>query len=393
MSRPAAILGGGVNGLAVARSLGRQSIAVYLFTTEVRDIAATSRFVSCAIHVDTDHPESFVAELAFIASKHGAKPIIIHTSDDFLMLSSTHRAALEPYCDVNLPATEIVERVIDKGAFNAFCAAQELPAPLSWCPRSQADLQHCIAGACFPLVIKPALSNSIGRYRFVKDGKPRKMVHVKTAAELQTQFEELYSPECPLLVQEFIEGADSEHYSFFSYRSKDHRELIGFGVRKKRIYPVHSGAGTCVEICEEPELAKAARQVIDVLGYTGSSSTCFKRCALTGKLVLHEVNGRLPAWHGISQLGNLDLPLMAYRYECGLQTEIGRVEANKGNWIILRSDFAAFRAYRKRGELSILQWLRSLAHARVCAEFARDDLHPLFHHLGAMMRRTIERQQ
>ena len=117
------------------------------------------------------------------------------------------------------------------------------------------------------------------------------------------------------------------------------------------------------------------------MNYKGISSVCFKRDINSGKLWLHEVNGRFPQGHATSQLCGVNLPYIAYQHATGQATEIRRVPAGSKKWISLGLDFDAFRDYRKGGELSTMDWLKSLGQVRKVAEFSLDDLKPFFRFL------------
>lgn len=194
-----------------------------------------------------------------------------------------------------------------------------------------------------------------------------------------------------MLVQNYIEGADSEQYSYCSYRKPDYSELVGVGYRKIRLFPIHAGAGTFGEIFNDDEFVGEAKKVIDKLHYRGVSSVSYKRNALTGRLMLHEVNGRFPMWHSASQLCDADLPYLAYQDIVGAQVHVHTKPSGKGKWIALSLDIDSFRAYRNIREISTFQWLKSLLQVRSCAEYATDDLRPFVFLLRTMLRKVLRK--
>ena len=59
-------------------------------------------------------------------------------------------------------------------------------------------------------------------------------------------------------------------------------------------------------------MEEIASEVLDRLGWIGLASVCFKVDSRTGLPVIHEVNGRLPQFHGIAQAAGIDLPFLMY---------------------------------------------------------------------------------
>ena len=107
--------------------------------------------------------------------------------------------------------------------------------------------------------------------------------------------------------------------------------------------------------------------------------------------MVHEVNGRIPQMHSASQLCGINLPYIAYQDALGQNVDIERVSHENKKLVLLRLDIDAFRQYRRIGELSALDWLKSLWQVRACAEFAWDDLRPFLFFLKHTVRRIWTR--
>lgn len=358
-----------------------------VFTSDSNDIAGSSRHVSALEQVDDSDPAGVIDRLKKVGSEFESKPVLLVAADNFLQIVAAHRRELDERFLINLPASGVIDTVMDKGMFGEFTSKYELPAPRSWDVETDDDVEQCIGEAGFPVIIKPVFAHAAVEEKFQEGGVDAKMILVEDVADLRRNYSILIKTTERLLVQEYIKGIDDEHYSYCAYRNSDGQELTGVGVRKLRLLPIHAGAGTFVEISEDEELVEKSRQVIDALGYTGISSTCFKRNSATGKLVMHEVNGRFPAWHGISQLAGVELPLIAYQDMIGAPLSVRKKSAGNRKWIALKQDFSASREYRRAGELTLLQWLRSLSQVRLCAEFAMADPGPFFH----MLKRSLSR--
>ena len=391
MSTPAIILDNGINALTAARCLGRLSVPVYLFESDRQDIAYYSRYVK-VLEKSTDITVgAFVTQIRRIAEASDSKPVLICAADRYLQILSSHREELQEFCRFTIPSPAAIDTVLDKGLFGDFCAAHDLPAPRSWTPETKRQLDEYLDQITFPVLIKPTIAHNADEQEFQKDGEFAKMILVENKSELDKYYSELKRQGANLLIQEYIPGPDREHYSYYSYRNSASEELVGVGVRKTRLNPIHGGAGSFIEYTDSEELATTSRTLLDKLNYTGISSVCFKRHQHTGKLMLHEVNGRLPMGHATSLLCNINLPYVAYQDALGLQVELQQKAPGNYKWIALGNDFDSFRKYRRAGELSTMKWLWSLRNVRVCAEFGFDDLRPFVFFLRQRVRRARKR--
>jgi len=387
LTTPAVVLGKGVTALTVAQDVGRNSVPVYLLGSDSKDIAYHSRYTIPIENVDITNAYDVTRRIGEIAEKLNCQPVLLCCSDYFLQMVAANRNAFEKVAILNMPSSEAVATVLDKGLFGEFCARHDLPAPRSWAPTKQAEFQACVRKARFPVVIKPVFSHKAKEENFQENGNYAMMILAHSPDELEKHYDVLSAYGAQLLIQEYIQGLDSEHYSYVSCRDAESREIVGVGIRKERVFPVHAGVGTFIEVSDDMELATQSNILLDKLNYKGISSVCFKRDIDSGKLRLHEVNGRFPQGQATSQLCGVNLPYVVYQGALGYAANIRRVPSTSKKWIILGLDFDAFRDYRKCGELSTLTWLKTLASIRGCGEFAWDDLKPFLFFIGSRISR------
>ena len=362
---------------------------VYLVGSNRDDIAYHSRYVTPVDRGEVESADGLLDSIRFASNSLGCRPVLLCCTDFFLQMISDDRERISEYCILDLPSSEAVATVLNKGLFGEFCTTHDLPSPRSWKLESRERFEECRTTARFPVAIKPLYSHNAKAENFQHDGRYASMIMANTADELEKYYVELTGYGANLVVQEYIVGPDSEHYSYVSCRDADSTEVVGVGLRKLRVYPIHAGVGTCVEVTEDAELARESNRLLDKLNYRGISSVCFKRDINRGQLILHEVNGRFPQPHSGSRLCGIDLPYVAYQLALGETPALQRVSGKQRKWVILGLDFDAFRGYRRQGELSTLDWLRSLLDVRVVTEFAMDDLKPFFFFLKARVKRLL----
>ncbi len=392
MENPAFILGDGSNALSVIRGLGRASIQTHLFGAGKDDIASHSRYPRVTYLPESANPEAVIQQVCTASHQYSNRPVLLFTSDKYLEIVSSNRGELSKYCDFVIPSAEAVKRVLDKTEFSHFCAHEKLPAPQSWSPVSAKQVESCIDQIRFPAVIKPIFAHKAEETRFNNKGKFAKMILVNSEVELCWYFSVLAKQGATVLIQECINGPDNEHYSYCSYRNSENKELVSFCIRKHRIYPVHGGAGTFAEVIDDDEIVEIGRSAVEKLNYKGVSSVCFKRDTTTGRLMIHEINGRFPMVHSASQMSGVNIPLIVYQDTIGTSSQAVSIN-NKcsGKWILLNSDINAYRGYSELDELSLLAWLTSLFQVRYCVEFDMNDLRPFFFMLRNIIKRIVRK--
>jgi predicted ATP-grasp superfamily ATP-dependent carboligase len=111
--------------------------------------------------------------------------------------------------------------------------------------------------------------------------------------------------------------------------------------------------------------------------YQGLSGIEFKLDSRDNLYKLVEVNARFGIWDGLSIKVGVDLPWVAYRDAIGLRVEPRHGVQEGVVWVDPFRDVRSFLAYRRRGEITLGGWVRSLRNARMVATFAWDDPLPL----------------
>ncbi len=379
MTITAFVLGARLNGLWVARSLGRHGVPVYLVDNRTSDIAYRSRYASGVIRLPKQDVEHQVDRFIEEAERLGHRPALFITSDYYLQMVASHRERFARAFRINVPDQSTADAVVNKRRFAAFCAEHGIAAPRGWEFTDERELIAMLPQIKFPVAVKPALSYEWGGRRFVETYNVKKMRLVRSPHELQTTYTELGKLGAGLAVQEYIPGRDDQHYSYMEYRGLDGKPLASLCVRKFRILPIHRGVGTFAQVTTDPKIAARARGALDHLNYPGFASVCFKYDVNRGEPLIYEINGRLPMVHSAFQAAGVDLPWLMYQDLIGHPTTPPRVRYPHAKWISLRSDVRALRQYRRAGELTIPQWLRSLWGVRLCVEFAHDDPGTLFY--------------
>lgn len=381
---PAIVLGGAHNALGVFRSLGRRGVEVIAIHANQRDAALLSRFCTpvappCDPAVDEEKYVDFLSHLPALGTK---PPALVATGDSEVLALSRHRTRLQQRYRYILPEHAVVEALIDKELFAGLAEHHGMLTPRTYSMHDEAALEELSRKITYPCVIKPALSRAWANAAFQErfgagEGGWIKRVIARSRDDFLSLYPQLIRFEKRLLVQEYIEGGDNALYDFYSYLDENSDPLGCFMIRKRRTLPIDgNGIGTCVESVWDEALAETSLRFLKAIRYRGNSAVCFKRCARTGRFYLIEVNARLALHHSLATDCGVDLSHMAYVEAIGEKPP--RVEAQRRNarWLSFWDDFAAYRRYRKRGDLGLRDWIKSLTGPKTHCYFAWDDPRP-----------------
>jgi predicted ATP-grasp superfamily ATP-dependent carboligase len=219
------------------------------------------------------------------------------------------------------------------------------------------------AGASYPLLVKPIHSH---RYSKVFNGKLR-LVHDET--ELSEHLREVQVAGLAVMLCEFIPGEDDRLCSYYTYVDGNGNCLFDFTKRIIRRMPKHFGMG-CYHITEWlPDVAEAGRRFLLGIGFRGLANVEFKRDPRDGQLKIIECNPRFTAVHQLLIAAGIDTSRIVYDVLSGQQPAIPRTFAEHKRLLYPIADLSGFRRRRARGEMSLRQWLASIAHRQTFPRF------------------------
>ncbi len=305
---PAIVVSGHTMALAVVRSLGEAGIPVAVLHYDARDMAQASKYVVADVRV----PHPLVDEAGFIDSllqeAHRFQgSVLIPASDESVVAVSRHKPRLEHSYKVACPEWEIVERFIDKSKTYALADLHGIPAPRTFLPHSESELEDCAATIGFPLLLKPAEGHLF--YERFK----RKMIRADTLSQLRNAYRPAVDAGLKVMVQEIIPGDDSSVVNYNAYVWNG-QVTTEFTARQLRKAPPAFGSPRIAISERIPEVVGPGRRILAAIGYYGFACTEFKLDSRDCIYKLMEVNGR----HNLSGLlavrCGINFPLLQYRH-------------------------------------------------------------------------------
>lgn len=360
---PVVILGGAVNALSAARSLGRRGVRVVaLGESSAVAPVASSRFVSSYV----PPPPTCDVQAGWLdwLDVNRVDAVVLPASDHGLEFVARHRASLVAWGHRPVEADDdLVLDLLDKQRTFERAQAAGVEAPrvvLVEHPDAVTDI-----GLSFPCALKAVQSHRAPAAMRAKG------VVVESAGEAVDAVR-AYGP---LLASEIVPGPDDEFCSYYSYFVNG-EPLFGFTKRKLRQYPVRWGTGTYHLAEHVPEAAELGLRLFRALGLVGLGNVEFKRDERDGRLKLIECNLRLTAADPLLHACGLDLPWLLYARVAGLDVDVpASFRYGKRQWHPVL-DARAFLDYRRTDGMRASVWARSLVHRHRLPLWAADDPMP-----------------
>jgi predicted ATP-grasp superfamily ATP-dependent carboligase len=311
---PAVVVGGQVNGLGVVRSLAAAGVPTITIDTTLRHAAMWSR-AGKRIVVNQLSGRPFVNSLLKLQSELGCRPVLILTDETAVMTVSDYRSELSEAYRFHLPSPGMVTVLENKARFQEFAERHDLPVPPTVVLRTEADIEK-LSRLRYPLIAKPADK------RFVHSGRARRLGYIANPDEARAVCRELLATAGEFVVQEWVEGPDSEIYFSLFHHGKSPATTAVFHGRKLVSYPPRVGStAICVAAPEVADiLGPITESFLALSGYEGLGSLEFKWDAAAKRFIIIEPTvGRTDWQEEIATLSGVNLPLAAYRHELGLE--------------------------------------------------------------------------
>jgi predicted ATP-grasp superfamily ATP-dependent carboligase len=362
--KPAVVCVGdaGINGLATVRALGRRGVPVDVVALESSaQIASASRY--CRRFIPVRDLASLPQALL------GMEPAVLYVDNDAMLRAlAPHAGELARRFAFADPVADAL-RLTDKAEQMRTARQTGIAVPRSWYPRGWDELKAVRTSK--RLIAKPAA----GRADF-------KALIARNPAELGDALRQHAATPDQVLVQEFVEGDDSDIYAGLCYRARSSGQCFVFSARKLRQTQPGAGVMAVGQAVDAPQVREMTRRLAKAAGVRGALSTEFKLDARDGRFYFIEWNPRPAYFQSLGWKAGFDLAWLAWLDHAdpsqlaNLQTSF----AGEHYWINLHADlmnlarlpsrnFAAWRPYWGRKEWAV---------------FALDDLAPWRKALGTL---------
>jgi D-aspartate ligase len=364
---------GGQGAVAIARTLGRLGVPVYLIAQQgMATPVWSSRYWTKKIRWDFSRPESeslaFVLDVgAEVQRRHGTRPILLTLADWVAIFIERNAAALEEQFLFPQPVQPVLDTLLNKWGMHHLATEHGIPTPATVFPANISEIDAFLESSGFPVVMKAADP-------FVARRPPTKLVHSR-----EELIQDLGGPaaiEMPLnvVLQEYIPGDVESVWMCNGYFGADDDVAVVFTGKKLR--QVSSAGIASLAVCLPNEtVATQTVRFMRGVGYRGCVGIGYRYDARDGQYKVLDVNARVS---GVFRLfaGTNDMDVVRLCYLDLTGQPLPPTALQPGRKWLLENDFvAAFRGIRDRS-LSVRGWLASLVGVREWHWLALDDPRP-----------------
>ena len=363
------ILGGDETGLAVVRNAARLGLRSVVFARH-GDVTTRSRLATCVTIARPLGAAALAAVCAEGSPEH--RPPLIATNDWWLRFVMAHRTTLEERFSVLHPSNPVLEACLNKRRFAEWATAHGIGTPeLVDIPRDTATSETVTPTLPFPLFLRPESSN---------DAPPHlvpKAMSVTGSAELRAAVRAFDAAAAPWVATRSLLGDVHAHYSVGIAVRDD--AWLSFVAQKLRPLPERCAVGTYVALRPHAAAESLARTVLQAMGFGFGIAEVEIVATRTDQLRVIEVNPRPWTQFALSYRSGHDL----LRLLLQLAPEPLATPRRDGlAWISVTNDlfvcFSGSTGLVRHGGLTLAEYVKSLAHARVFSRFALNDPRPAF---------------
>lgn len=369
---PAIVFGGGINGLGIARNLGREGVEVDCVVDGV-DAVVFSKY--CRKHFliprFREREDSVRLFLKEFSKRVGTRVVVFATDDISTLLLSKLQSDIKDDYYFLLPSLKVAEKLIIKRKFYESLAQSTIPHPRVSVPSANDDLTKASKELNYPIFIKPSISPS-----FYKVFRTKGFV-ANSASELIKYYDLASKHGIEVIFQEIVPGSDRRTFGVSGFFNRKSKPVALFAYHRLRAWPNMFGTSSLVEsvpISEYSYLKETITRYLESISYFGVMESEFKQDPRDGKFKLLEVNARSWWQNSLPTKCGLNIILTAYLDATGEQIEYSEKYATGVRWINVPNDI---RSSIFSGEIASRDWICSLKKVRDFAFFDVYDPLPL----------------
>ena len=274
------------------------------------------------------------------------EPAVLFCGTDSAVLNvSRYAQQLRNYFRFVMPPYEVANTQISKKEFHKFALENSFLVPNTFFVKGANEIEEIIESITFPCVIKPEF-----RDRAWYENVPVKVLFAESKENVLDFMRQFKIQQTSLVIQEWIEGDDTEVYFCLAYISRNHKPLATCVGRKLLQHPHLTGSTSIAETVWTPGIASESIKLLNAAGCVGFCSVEFKRSIKDGRYFITEPTvGRPDTQEGIFISAGIDVPYIAYLDALGCDPN--PIENFKKNikWINEPLAFYSFQNHLRNG--------------------------------------------
>jgi predicted ATP-grasp superfamily ATP-dependent carboligase len=298
--------------------------------------------------------------------------VLFCTNDNTVLSVSKYQNELKPFFKFVLPPYEVTSTQISKKGFHQFALDNSFLVPLTFFINGNDDIKIIIDAITFPCIIKPEY-----RDQNWNEKVPVKVLLAESKESFLNLIEKYRIQEISLVIQEWIDGDDTDVYFCLAYINRKYEPLALLTGRKLRQHPYLTGSTSIAETVWIPEIASESVKLLNAAGCVGFCSVEFKRSKKDGRFFITEPTvGRPDTQEGIFINAGIDIPYIAYMDAIGCDPNPIENIKKEIKWINEPLAFYSFQDHLRNG-FNIKEFLSLCKGERSYALWESNDLMPI----------------
>ena len=296
-----------LSALAIARSLGRRGVRVWVAANRWSALGAYSRYARGRIH----HAHPGTQPMSFVSATQracaaGRADLLFPTTDVALRLWLECGQTLPESSLAGLPAPQAIEAALDKERLLHLAQSLGIPVPKTYHLESADHVDRLADQLSYPVVLKARNS----RVRVNGAWVARAPSYAGNAVALRRAYSLIRPLDARPILQEYVPGHGCGVFALMNHGSL--RAL--FSHRRIRENPPQGGMSVVCESCLPHPVARvAAIRLLEKLQWHGVAMVEFRIDARDGIPKLMEVNGRFWGSLQLAVEAGIDFPYLLYR--------------------------------------------------------------------------------
>lgn len=355
-----------------------------MLTSDLSDYTARSRYCR-KVECTRVEGSVLVEKLIEIARSLDQKAVLYCTKDASVLTVAQHQIELAKSYHFVLPSFETVQQLMSKKHFQEFAENNGFNIPKAYFVKSEEDIEKVGDLVHYPCIIKPEFRDDKWTQRV---SKLEKVFRARNKDEYFEYFKTYHLLDYQPIVQEWIDGFDTDLYFCLLYLNRTGQPLAVFTGRKLRQFPILTGSTSLAESKWLPQLADQSIKLLQIANCKGLCSLEFKYSKIRNSFLITEPTvGRVDTQEGSSISSGIDIPYIAYQDALGLEPEPVKFFKEGIRWINEPEDYSSVRNYFKNGELNFKGLLTSYRGKRSYALKAIDDPLPFLSFLSHLFKK------
>lgn len=275
------LLGSGTQGFSSACSLKRAGYRCNIITSEKWNYGGVSKAVSKTYYSPSVDNLGTIQEIIH----EDNIDVIIPMGDDSAEFISKNKRELHKIVKFEIPEYDVFLRGYDKNQLLHLCLEYGFPCPITIDMSEISNLadSRILKEFPYPAMLKPNQTTG-----------GRGMIKVNSYWELIDKYPELHSLYGDYHLQKFIRpGGRQVKVQLYINSAGDC--IQSSVIQKLRWYPNEGGSSSCAVTIDEPDAVETCKAVLKKLNWVGFADFDLIEDPDTGKLLIMEINPRVPA--------------------------------------------------------------------------------------------------